>query len=76
VVESQYRSVVRPIIRYIDLVTTQLEKRQLMVLIPEFVVGRFWQHILHNQVGIVLQAHLVFRKDLVVAVVPFHLSGR
>jgi hypothetical protein len=76
VVESQYRSVVRPILRYIDLVTTQVGKRRLMVLVPEFVVGRFWQHILHNQVGIMLQAHLVFRKDVVVAVVPFHLSGR
>jgi hypothetical protein len=76
VVESQYRSVVRPIVRYIDLVASQVGRRHLMVLIPEFVVGRWWQHILHNQVGILLQAHLVFRKDVVVAVVPFHLSGR
>jgi amino acid transporter len=76
VLESQYRSVVRPILRYIDLVTSQIDRRQLMVLVPEFVVGRSWQHILHNQVGILLQAHLVFRRDVVVAVVPFHLSGR
>jgi amino acid transporter len=76
VVESQYRSVVRPIVRYIDLVSSQIGRQHLMVLVPEFVVGRWWQHILHNQVGILLQAHLIFRKDIVVAVVPYHLSGR
>jgi amino acid transporter len=76
VLESQYRSVVRPVVRYLDLLAKQAGPRRLMVLVPEFVVGRFWQHLLHNQVGLLLQAHLIFRRDMVVAVVPYRLSGR
>lgn len=76
VLVSQYRSVARQLLRYIDHLKIEVGKTRLMVLIPEFVVGRFWQNLLHNQMGILLQASLVFRKDVVVAMVPFHLSGR
>jgi len=75
-IESQYRSVVQPIVRYIDLLRAQSQNAVITVLIPEFVVGRWWQSILHNQMGILLQARLLSRRDIVIATVPYRLSGR
>ena len=69
---SRYRSVVRPILRFVDSVDRH-EGRQVMVLLPEFVVHSWWENILHNQVGFLLHTALVLRKDVVVAMVPFHL---
>ena len=75
-IESQYRSVVRPLLRYIDLVKSQLSGGLVTVLVPEFVVGKWWQGILHNQMGLLLQARLLLRRDIVFAMVPYRLSGR
>ncbi len=75
-IESQYRSVVQPLLRYIDLVRSQSPGTMITVLIPEFVVGRWWQGMLHNQLGFLLQARLVSRRDIVIAMVPYRLSGR
>ncbi len=75
-IESQYRSVVQPILRYIDLIRSQSPETTITVIIPEFVVGRWWQSILHNQMGILLQARLVSRRDIVIITVPYRLSGR
>lgn len=75
-IDSQYRSVVQPILRYIDLVRSQSPGTMVTVVIPEFVVGRWWQSLLHNQMGFLLQARLVSRRDIVIAMVPYRLSGR
>ncbi len=75
-IDSQYRSVVQPVLRYIDLVKAQSPGAMITVLIPEFVVGRWWQGLLHNQMGFLLQARLVSRRDVVIAMVPLRLSGR
>jgi hypothetical protein len=42
------------------------------VLIPEFVVKHWWQHVLHNQSALILKGRLLFRKGLVVTSVPYH----
>ena len=76
ILESQYRSVVNPILRYIDLVKPQMQDTMITVLVPEFVVGKWWQGLLHNQTGFILQARLVLRRDVVFAMVPYRLSGR
>ncbi|HVB09873.1 MAG TPA: APC family permease [Bacillota bacterium] len=75
-IESQYRSVVQPVLRYIDLIQAQTEGAMVTVLIPEFVVGKWWHGLLHNQMGLLLQARLVSRRDVVIAMVPYRLSGR
>ena len=75
-IESQYRSVVQPICRYIDLIRNQTGGAMVTVLVPEFVVGKWWQGILHNQMGLLLQARLLRRRDIVFAMVPYRLSGR
>ena len=41
------------------------------VLIPEFFVDHWWQHLLHNQSALVLKGRLLFRKGIVVTSIPY-----
>ena len=42
-------------------------------MIPEFVVHRWWEHLLHNQSALLLKARLLYRRGTVVTSVPWHL---
>ena len=44
------------------------------MVIPEFVVSRWWEHLLHNQSALFLKGRLLFRKGIVVTSVPYHLD--
>jgi len=46
----------------------------LTVVIPEFVVHRWWEHLLHNQSALLLKARLLYRRDTVVTSVPWHID--
>jgi amino acid transporter len=72
VLQTQYSSIVRPILRFIDTIDRQSHER-VVVLIPEVVPRGFWHQLLHNQLGILLAASLRRRADVVVAVAPYHL---
>ena len=74
ILHSPYRSLVRPILRYIDEVDGQYDDDVLSVIMPEFVPSKWWQHLLHNQTALALKAALLFRKDIVVISVPYHLE--
>ncbi len=74
VLESPYRSIVRPLLDYIDRMERQGEGRYLTVVIPEFVPSRWWQHFLHNQTALMVKAALLFRPGKVSVSVPYHLG--
>jgi amino acid transporter len=76
IIESPYRSLARPLLRYIDTVHQLYPEYTLTVLLPEFVVSHWWEHILHNQTALQLKAALLFRPGIVVTSVPQHLPGR
>jgi len=44
------------------------------VIIPEFVVRHWWEHLLHNQSALFLKGRLLFRKGTVVTSVPYHVE--
>ena len=44
------------------------------VILPEFVPARWWQHLLHNQTSLLIKGALLFRPNIVVTSVPFHLA--
>jgi amino acid transporter len=73
VLRSQYRSVIRPLLRFIDSVKAQTNE-QVVVLVPELIAARRWQAILHNQTGVMLEMTLRLRKDVVVGMVPFRMA--
>jgi hypothetical protein len=75
VLESPYRSLIRPILRYIDQVDKQYDDDILSVVLPEFIPSQWWQHLLHNQTALALKGALLFRKGIVVISVPYHLES-
>ena len=74
IIESPYRSVIRPLLNYLDAVEAQNEGGTLMVILPEMVYGRWWHQFLHNQTALRLKAALLFRPGTVVVNVPYHLA--
>lgn len=75
IIESPYRALTRPLLAYIDTVHELFPDDTLTVILPEFVVAHWWEHLLHNQTALRLKAALLFRPRIVVTSVPQHLSG-
>jgi hypothetical protein len=71
---SPYRSLLRPLIEYLDALQSQGDDHIVTVVIPEFLPSKWWQHILHNQTALLVKGALLFRKNTVVADVPYLLK--
>ena len=73
VVSSPYRELVRPVIRYVRDLRKASPRDIVMIYIPEYVVGRWWEQILHNQTALRLKGRLLFMPGVVVTSVPYQL---
>ncbi|HWI54549.1 MAG TPA: APC family permease, partial [Desulfobacteria bacterium] len=73
---SQYRSIIQPLFKFIDIVEHKAKESnyQVTVLIPQFIPKKGWHHFLHNQSSLLIRAFLLFRSNLVITTVPFHLE--
>lgn len=71
---SPYRSVIQPLLNYIDKIERQHRDDYITVLIPEFVPRKWWHRMLHNQTALALKFYLLFRPHTVLTTVPFHLK--
>jgi amino acid transporter len=76
IIESPYRSLLRPILAYIDAVHQRHPEDILTVILPEFVVAHWWEYLLHNHVALRLKAALLFRPGVAVLNLPQHLRSR
>jgi amino acid transporter len=75
VLNSPYRSLLGPLMDYIDQLRKQRgENHVVTVVIPEFLPARWWQQLLHNQTALLIKGQLLFRKNVVVTDVPYHLK--
>ncbi len=74
VLESPYRSLITPLMKYIDEIEGRYHDDQVMVILPEFIPSRWWEHLLHNQTGLMLRTALMFRKGKTVISVPYKLE--
>jgi amino acid transporter len=74
VLPSPYRSVMEPLLEYIEHVESERPNDYCTVILPEFVPARWWQHLLHNQRALLIKGALLFRPNTVVTSVPFHLA--
>jgi hypothetical protein len=74
VLDSPYRSVLPLLLRFIDQVEDLRPEDKITVLLPEFVPARLWHNLLHNQVSLLLKGALLFRRNIVVTSVPYHLE--
>jgi amino acid transporter len=76
VLESPYRSLLEPLLDYIEQIQREDPAAYVTVILPEFVPHRLWQHLLHNQHALLIKGALLFRPNVVVTSVPFHLGRR
>jgi len=74
VLASPYRSLLRPLLDYVDQIQARGDDQMVTVVLPEFLPRRWWQHILHNQTALLVKGALLFRRNLVVADVPYLLK--
>jgi amino acid transporter len=75
VLASPYRSMLGPLMQYIDRIMRQAPNSVVTIVIPEFVPRGWWQHLLHNQTALLVKGALLFRRGVVVVDVPFHLAA-
>jgi amino acid transporter len=75
VVNSPYRELVRPVIRYVKELRKSSPRDIITVYIPEYVVGRWWEQLLHNQTALRLKGRLLFMPGVMVTSVPYQLSS-
>jgi hypothetical protein len=73
ILESPYRSLMQPFIDYIERVDAERPHDFLTVVLPEFVPAKWWHHLFHNQRALLIKGALLFKPNVVVTSVPFHL---
>ncbi|MGH2617909.1 MAG: APC family permease, partial [Thermomicrobiales bacterium] len=74
IIESPYRSLVGPLLSYLDEIDRQRPDDTLTVVLPEFIARKWWEQVLHNQTALRIKAALLFRPGTVVTSVPYHLE--
>lgn len=75
VLHSPYREVVRPIVEYASEIRRANPRGVVAVYIPEYVVGRWWEQLLHNQTALRLKGRLLFTPGVMVTSVPYQLRS-
>jgi amino acid transporter len=74
IVSSPYRDINGSIMRYLDEVDERWNNDRITVIIPEFVVRRWWEQLLHNQSALFLKGRLLFRRNIAVLSLPYHVD--
>jgi amino acid transporter len=73
---SPYRSVIGPLLEYVDRVQQEAPDTLVTIVLPEFVPVHWWQQLLHNQTALLIKAALLFRRGVIVIDVPYHLAAK
>jgi amino acid transporter len=73
VLPSPYRSLLEPLLEYIEQIEKEQPQDYVTVVLPEFVPAKWWHHIFHNQRALLIKGALLFKPNTVVTSVPFHL---
>ena len=75
VIASPYREITRPVLDYVKRVTKESPRTVVTVFIPEYVVGHWWEQVLHNQSALRLKGRLLFEPNVMVTSVPWQLNS-
>ncbi|MDX6257571.1 MAG: hypothetical protein QOJ11_3905 [Frankiales bacterium] len=73
--DSPYREITRPILAYVRNIRRESPRDVVTVFLPEYVVGRWWEHLLHNQSALRLKTRLLYTPGVMVTSVPWQLSS-
>lgn len=74
ILETPYRSIVQPLVDYIDQLQAEDPEMLITVVMPEFVPAKWWQQMLHNQSALLVRGTLMFKKGVVVTSVRHFLK--
>ncbi|WP_336320529.1 APC family permease [Streptomyces lavendofoliae] len=75
ILDSPYREVTRPVIEYVKNIRRESPRDAVSVIIPEYVVGHWYEHLLHNQSALRLKGRLLFTPGVMVTSVPYQLQS-
>ena len=75
VLDSPYREITRPIVEYVRDFRRKSPRDVVTVFVPEYVVGRWWEQLLHNQSALRLKGRLLFQPGVMVTSVPWQLRS-
>lgn len=73
---SHYRSIIQPLTKFVDTVEHKASESnyQVTVIIPQFIPKKGWHNILHNQSSLLIRAFLLYRRNVIITTVPYHLK--
>ncbi|MHB0912809.1 MAG: APC family permease [Armatimonadota bacterium] len=74
ILESPYRTLIGPLLEYLEEVKRERKDEMITVVIPEFVAAKWWHRLLHNQSGLLLKIALLFRRDIITTNVRYHVE--
>jgi amino acid transporter len=74
VIPSPYRTVLRPLVEYVDNLRLVMPGELVTVVVPEIVPKRWWEHLLHNKTAFYIRTAFLFRPNVVVTTVPLLLG--
>jgi amino acid transporter len=75
VLDSPYRDITRPVLDFVASLRREGPRDLVAVYIPEYVVGHWWETLLHNQSALRLKARLLFQRQVMVISVPWQLQS-
>jgi amino acid transporter len=75
VIASPYREITRPVLEYVKRISKESPRTVVTVFIPEYVVGHWWEQVLHNQSALRLKGRLLFMPNVMVTSVPWQLNS-
>jgi hypothetical protein len=74
VLRSPYRSILRPLVDYVDALTAQGDSDLVTIVVPEIVPRNWWGHLLHNKTSLFIRTAFLFRANVVVTTVPYRIG--
>jgi amino acid transporter len=75
VVESPFREITRPVVDFVKSIRRDSPRELVVVFVPQYVVGHWWENLLHNQSALRLRARLQFQPGVMITSVPWQLES-
>jgi amino acid transporter len=73
--DSPFREITRPVVEYVKSIRSGNPRDLVVVYIPQYVVGHWWEQVLHNQSALRLRTRLLFTPGVMVSSVPWQLAS-
>ena len=73
--DSPYREITRPVVEYVKSIRSGNPRDLVVVYIPQYVLGHWWEQALHNQSALRLRSRLIFTPGVMVSSVPWQLAS-